>query len=78
MTNLDALFTTADSALRTLFAHHHSRRVNPTNGITKTSLSDDEKREASALMRVNHVGDDCVHFGGGHFVDEGRLGNTFD
>jgi ubiquinone biosynthesis monooxygenase Coq7 len=60
MTNLDALFTTADSALRTLFAHHHSSRVNPTNGIANTSLSDEEKREASALMRVNHVGEVCA------------------
>jgi ubiquinone biosynthesis monooxygenase Coq7 len=60
MINLDALFTTADSALRTLFAHHHSSRTNPAVGIADASMSDAEKREASALMRVNHVGEVCA------------------
>ena len=60
MINLDALLTTADSALRTLFAHHHSSRTNPAVGIADASMSDAEKREASALMRVNHVGEVCA------------------
>jgi len=57
---MDTLLTTADRALRTLFAHHHASRVNPASGIADVSLSDAEKREASALMRVNHVGEVCA------------------
>ena len=57
---MDTLLITADRALRTVFAHHHASRTNPAIGITDTSLSDAEKREASALMRVNHVGEVCA------------------
>ena len=57
---MDTLLTTADRALRTVFAHHHASRANPANGIAGASLSDAEKREASALMRVNHVGEVCA------------------
>jgi ubiquinone biosynthesis monooxygenase Coq7 len=57
---MNTLLTTADRALRTLFAHHHASRTNPANGIADSSLSDAEKREASALMRVNHVGEVCA------------------
>ena len=57
---MDTLLTTADRALRTVFAQHHASRVNPANKITDASLSDAEKREASALMRVNHVGEVCA------------------
>jgi len=60
MINLDTLLTTADRALRTVFAHHHASRANPSSGIADTFLSDTEKREASALMRVNHVGEVCA------------------
>ena len=57
---MDTLLTTADRALRTVFAHHHASRANPASGIRDASLSDAEKREASALMRVNHVGEVCA------------------
>ena len=57
---MDTLLITADRALRTVFAHHHASRTNPAIGITDTSLSGAEKREASALMRVNHVGEVCA------------------
>jgi len=57
---MDTLLTTADGALRTVFAHHHASRASPGNDITDASLSDTEKREASALMRVNHVGEVCA------------------
>ena len=60
MINLDTLLTTADRALRTVFAHHHASRANPATGIADTLLSDAEKREACALMRVNHVGEVCA------------------
>ena len=57
---MDTLLTTADRALRTLFSNHHASRANPANGIAGASLSDAEIREASALMRVNHVGEVCA------------------
>jgi ubiquinone biosynthesis monooxygenase Coq7 len=60
MTNLDTLITSADRALRTVFTYHHASRANPASGIADASLSDAEKREASALMRVNHVGEVCA------------------
>jgi len=60
MTNLDTILTIADSALRTVFAHHHASRAYPASEIAGASLNDTEKREASALMRVNHVGEVCA------------------
>ena len=57
---MDTLLTTADRALRTVFAHHHASRASPASGTADASLSDAEKREASALMRVNHVGEVCA------------------
>jgi len=58
---MDTLLTTADRALRTVFAHNHASRSNPAaNGMADASLSNAEKRESSALMRVNHVGEVCA------------------
>ena len=57
---MDALLTTLDNALRTVFAKHHSQRAYPAQGIQTLHLSDDERREAGALMRVNHVGEVCA------------------
>ena len=57
---MDTLLTTADRALRTVFAQHHASRANPANGVADASLSDSDKREAAALMRVNHVGEVCA------------------
>ncbi len=64
---MDALLTAADSALRTVFAHHHAKRANPSHatgsplsGAMAPLMSEAEKREAAALMRVNHVGEVCA------------------
>jgi len=57
---MDTLLTTANLALRTVFAHHHASRASPASEIVDASLSNAEKREASALMRVNHVGEICA------------------
>ena len=57
---MDTLLITADRALRTVFAQHHASRTNPASGIADASLSDSDKREAAALMRVNHVGEVCA------------------
>jgi len=57
---MDNLITTADRALRTVFARHHANRANPAACIIGTPMNEAEKREASALMRVNHVGEVCA------------------
>jgi 3-demethoxyubiquinol 3-hydroxylase len=63
---MDALLIAADSALRTVFAQHHANRENPSHALIASSaqlavqLTDAEKREAAALMRVNHVGEVCA------------------
>jgi ubiquinone biosynthesis monooxygenase Coq7 len=57
---MDALLTTIDRALCTVFANHHAKRHNPANGIPDTLFKENEKLEAAALMRVNHVGEVCA------------------
>jgi ubiquinone biosynthesis monooxygenase Coq7 len=69
---MDQLLITLDSALRTVFASHHANRKNPastahqgdrsalTTKETPPSLTDSERRESAALMRVNHVGEVCA------------------
>jgi ubiquinone biosynthesis monooxygenase Coq7 len=54
------ILTTTDRALRTVFTHHHANRPNPAYGIPDAPLNESEKREAAALMRVNHVGEVCA------------------
>ena len=56
----DRLFTTLDLALRTVFAPHRASLACPTVSGDTTQLSDDEKAQAGALMRVNHVGEVCA------------------
>jgi len=57
---MDIFLTTLDSALRTVFAKHHAQRAYPAYGINTLALNDAERREAGALMRVNHVGEVCA------------------
>ena len=60
---MDAFFTAADSALRTVFARHHASRPTPMWAAevpTPAQLTGDERQEAAALMRVNHVGEVCA------------------
>lgn len=58
--SLDALLSAADAALRTLFVQPHAAHACPTVPEHVTALSDDEKRRAAGLMRVNHVGEVCA------------------
>jgi ubiquinone biosynthesis monooxygenase Coq7 len=57
---MDIIFTTLDNALRTVFAKHHAQRAYPAQNINTVSLTDAERIEAGALMRVNHVGEVCA------------------
>ena len=58
---LDQWIAAADRALRTLAATPVASRPSPAGGVTEPKpLTDDEAREAVALMRVNHVGEVCA------------------
>jgi ubiquinone biosynthesis monooxygenase Coq7 len=55
-----ALILAADSALRTLFAEPRASRPSPVAPTAELELTETERREAAALMRVNHVGEVCA------------------
>ncbi len=57
---MDALLTTVDTALRTLFVKPHAAQACPTLPDRATELNEDEKRRSAGLMRVNHVGEVCA------------------
>ncbi len=57
---MDRLLGAADSALRTLFAKQRAARACPVVPADETRLDDHERRQAGALMRVNHVGEVCA------------------
>jgi ubiquinone biosynthesis monooxygenase Coq7 len=56
----DAWISALDHALRTVFAKHHAKRPNPAQGMNTLTLNEAERKEAGALMRVNHVGEVCA------------------
>ncbi len=56
----DALILATDSALRTLCAEPRASRATPQAAHAGQPLTAAEKREAAALMRVNHVGEVCA------------------
>ena len=58
--SLNALILAADSALRTLWAEPRASRPTPRAATAELVMSDAERREAAALMRVNHVGEVCA------------------
>jgi len=58
LTPLDRLLASANNALRTIAAPAgRPARPNPANGIDDPELTNDEKRHAAGLMRVNHAGE---------------------
>lgn len=57
---INALILAADSALRTLWAEPRASRPNPSASVTELQLNDTERRQAGALMRINHVGEVCA------------------
>ncbi len=57
---IDSVLTAADAALRTLFARPHATRATPAPSQAPGEMSEAERREAGALMRVNHVGEVCA------------------
>ncbi|MDZ7594070.1 MAG: 2-polyprenyl-3-methyl-6-methoxy-1,4-benzoquinone monooxygenase [Thiobacillus sp.] len=59
MNRLDQLITTFDLGLRTVFASPHPGRPYPGTG-PEADMSEAERAQAAALMRVNHVGEVCA------------------
>ena len=57
---MDALLAAADSALRTLFARPRAARPCPVVPADETRLEESDRKNAAALMRVNHVGEICA------------------
>jgi len=57
---LDTLIIEFDRGLRTLLAKPHSIRLHPDTNIAEAELTEAEKMQASALMRVNHSGEVCA------------------
>ncbi|PUE53618.1 demethoxyubiquinone hydroxylase family protein [Limnohabitans sp. 2KL-17] len=57
---LNALILAADSALRTLCAEPRASRPMPVAESAGLEMSEAERKEAAALMRVNHVGEVCA------------------
>jgi len=57
---LDKLIIEFDKGLRTVFAAAQSVRPFPDREVPEASLSDQEKRHAAALMRINHTGEVCA------------------
>ena len=56
-TPTDHFLIALDDAIRTVFAHQHASRANPADKEVDASLTAQEKKLSSALMRVNHVGE---------------------
>ena len=60
MPNIDSLIVNFDRALRTLCARATSVRSLPGGELQETRLDERDKRNAAALMRVNHAGEICA------------------
>jgi len=56
----DRAIVSFDRALRTLAGIAHTSRPVPGSELPEPSLSDEERRRAGALMRVNHTGEVCA------------------
>lgn len=60
MLNLDRLIVEFDKGLRTLFSQAHSARAYPDANVPEAPLDEAERKNAAALMRVNHSGEICA------------------
>jgi len=57
---IDQLIIGFDRALRTVFANAHTVRPIPGESRPEAEMSEEERRHAAALMRVNHCGEICA------------------
>ena len=49
-----------DKALRILYGEPDARRPSPADAVAEEDLRDEVRRDAAALMRVNHCGEVCA------------------
>ncbi|MDD3354439.1 2-polyprenyl-3-methyl-6-methoxy-1,4-benzoquinone monooxygenase [Zoogloea sp.] len=57
---IDHLIVGFDKALRTVFASAHTVRPVPGEHLPEPEMSEEERRLAASLMRVNHCGEICA------------------
>jgi len=60
MLSPDQLIVEFDRGLRAIFGASQSARPTPGDNLPEAELSDDDRRDAAALMRVNHCGEVCA------------------
>jgi ubiquinone biosynthesis monooxygenase Coq7 len=60
MLSLDRLIGEFDRALRAVAGVARSSRPSPGEGVPESELDANERAQAAALMRVNHVGEVCA------------------
>ena len=58
--NIDRLIAQVDRALRTVNDVAEASRDSPAEALPEAELSEQDRRHAAALMRVNHVGEVCA------------------
>ena len=68
----DKIINAFDTGLRTVFAKPQYTRKRPDQDIADAPLNDAQKKEAVALMRINHVGEVCAQalYSGQAFVSQ--------
>ncbi len=60
MISIDQLIGEFDRALRAVAGVTRSDRASPAEAVPESSVSEEERDHAAALMRVNHVGEICA------------------
>ncbi len=60
LNKLDSLIVEFDTGLRTLLAKPRSVRPHPDANVAELPMTEPEKKQVSALMRVNHTGEVCA------------------
>jgi ubiquinone biosynthesis monooxygenase Coq7 len=60
MLNLDTAIIAFDRGLRTVFGRPQAGRAVPGEALPEAPLNEKDRRLATALMRVNHVGEVCA------------------
>jgi ubiquinone biosynthesis monooxygenase Coq7 len=60
MISIDRLIGEFDRALRAVAGVAQAARPSPAAGVSENEITDEDRRHAAALMRVNHVGEVCA------------------
>ena len=77
---IDKLINTFDKGLRTILAPAIAVRLRPDADLIEADLSETDKKESVALMRINHVGEVCAQalYSGQAFTSSNmHIVNTF-